>query len=181
MLRKLFSLALNARLQLRVGAAARPRVVWPAVLNFPPGTLRLRGLFFAGRGLYLSTNQYCQVDIGDRVTIGPDVKILGGDHKIDYTGGHIWDYHDDNPVLGGITIGDGVWIGANTVILDGAEIGEGCVVGAGSVVTGRLPPWSVVAGVPARKLRDRFASDTDLEVVLRATRSQLSVGDVRRG
>ncbi len=181
MLRKLFSLALNFRLQRRSGAAQRPRVVWPAFLNFPRGSLEIRGLFFAGRGLYLSTNEYCSVEIGDRVTIGPDVKILGGNHKMDYTGGHIWDFHNDNPVPSVIVIGAGAWIGANTVILDGAEIGEGCVVGAGSVVTGRLPPWTVAGGVPARKIRDRFESDDDLEVVLRATGSRLSVDDVLNG
>lgn len=111
--------------------------------------------------------------------MGPDVKILGGNHKLDYTGGHIWDFHDDNPLTKGIKIGDGAWIGANSVILDGADIGEGCVVGAGSIVTGRLPPWSVAGGVPARKIRDRFSSDDDLQQVLRATGSHLRVEDVR--
>ncbi len=181
MLRKLFSLALNFRLQRRTSAVQRPRVVWPAFLNFPTGALQIRGRFFAGRGLYISTNRYCQIEIGDRVLMGPDVKILGGNHKMDYTGGHIWDFYDDNPVQGGIVIGAGAWIGANSIILDGAEIGEGCVVAAGSVVTGRLPPWSMVGGVPARKIRDRFASDIDLEVVLRNTGSPLSTFEVRNG
>lgn len=53
------------------------------------------------------------------------------------------------PSRGGIVVGDDVWIGANTVILDGATIGEGCVVGAGSVVSRALPPYSISFGVPA--------------------------------
>jgi acetyltransferase-like isoleucine patch superfamily enzyme len=50
---------------------------------------------------------------------------------------------------GGVVLGDDVWIGANSVILDGATIGEGCVVGAGSVVRDSLPPFSICFGVPA--------------------------------
>jgi acetyltransferase-like isoleucine patch superfamily enzyme len=54
------------------------------------------------------------------------------------------------PSRGGITIGDDVWIGANTVILDGADIGSGSVIGAGSLVAGALPPYSISFGVPAK-------------------------------
>lgn len=53
------------------------------------------------------------------------------------------------PSRGGIVLGDDVWIGANTVILDGATIGDGCVVGAGSVVSKALPPFSICFGAPA--------------------------------
>lgn len=176
---KLFSLALNLRLKKRIGCMKTPRIVWPATLNFPPGSLTLKGFFFAGRGLYISTNPFCHIDIGDRVLMGPDVKILGGNHKMDFTEGHIWDFCEHNPQKGGIIIGNGAWIGANTVILDGAYIGEGCVVGAGSVVKGMLPPWCVAGGVPARKIRDRFADDTELAKVLEATKSKLTIDDVR--
>lgn len=48
-----------------------------------------------------------------------------------------------------VIIGDGVWIGANCVILPGVEIGSHSVVGAGSVVTRSIPPFSVAVGNPA--------------------------------
>lgn len=54
------------------------------------------------------------------------------------------------PSRGGIDIGDDVWIGANTVLLDGAIIGDGAVIGAGSLVRGRLPPFCIAHGAPAR-------------------------------
>ena len=54
----------------------------------------------------------------------------------------------------GVTIEDECWIGAMTVILDGVRIGYRSVVAAGSVVTRDVPPHSVVAGVPARVIRD---------------------------
>ena len=47
-----------------------------------------------------------------------------------------------------------VWIGFNAIILKGVTIGEGAVVGAGSVVTKDVLPWTVVAGNPARLIRE---------------------------
>ncbi len=52
-----------------------------------------------------------------------------------------------------IRIGDKVWIGFNAVILKGVTIGEGAVVGAGAVVTKDVPPYAVVAGNPAKVVR----------------------------
>jgi virginiamycin A acetyltransferase len=53
------------------------------------------------------------------------------------------------PSRGGILIGDDVWIGANTVLVDGARIGTGSVIGAASLVRGVLPPFCIAFGVPA--------------------------------
>ncbi|MDD5247876.1 MAG: DapH/DapD/GlmU-related protein [Rhodocyclaceae bacterium] len=53
-----------------------------------------------------------------------------------------------------IEIGDGCWIGARTIILGGVRMGPGCVVGAGSVVTRNVPANVLVAGVPARVVRE---------------------------
>jgi acetyltransferase-like isoleucine patch superfamily enzyme len=54
------------------------------------------------------------------------------------------------PSRGGICIGDDVWIGANTVLVDGAQIGSGSVIGAASLVRGALPRFCVAFGVPAQ-------------------------------
>lgn len=53
-----------------------------------------------------------------------------------------------------VKISDKVWIGFNSIILKGVTIGEGAVVGAGSVVTKDVPAWTVVAGNPARIIRE---------------------------
>lgn len=53
-----------------------------------------------------------------------------------------------------IHIEDEVWIGANVTILPGVTIGKNSVIGAGSVVTKSVEPYSIYAGVPARKIRD---------------------------
>jgi acetyltransferase-like isoleucine patch superfamily enzyme len=56
---------------------------------------------------------------------------------------------------GPVEIGRGCWIGAHAVILDGVRVGEGAVVAAGAVVAGDVPAFAVVAGVPARTIRER--------------------------
>ena len=55
----------------------------------------------------------------------------------------------------GIIINDDVWIGAGCKILDGVTIGEGAIVAAGSVVNKNVEPYTIVAGVPAKKIKSR--------------------------
>jgi serine acetyltransferase len=58
-----------------------------------------------------------------------------------------------------VTIGHDVWIGARVLVLGGVNIGIGAVVAAGAVVTKDVPPYAIVAGVPARIIRYRFNED----------------------
>lgn len=58
-----------------------------------------------------------------------------------------------------VIIGNDVWIGTRAIILGGVAIGDGAVVGAGAVVTKDVPPYAIVAGVPARVIRYRFEPD----------------------
>ena len=59
-----------------------------------------------------------------------------------------------------IHIGHDVWIGYGAIIMDGVTIGTGAVVAAAAVVTKDVPPYAIVAGVPARIIRYRFDDDT---------------------
>lgn len=94
------------------------------------------------------------ITIGDDVLLAPKVGL--------YTAGHALDAAER--VAGGcfarpITIGSAVWIGAGASVLPGVTIGDGAVVGAGSVVTRHVPPRTVVAGNPARVLREITEAD----------------------
>lgn len=58
-----------------------------------------------------------------------------------------------------MTIGHDVWLGHNVTVMPGVTIGNGAVVGSGAIVTHDIAPYSVVAGVPAKKLRMRFSPE----------------------
>lgn len=62
----------------------------------------------------------------------------------------------DMPYRGDTVIGNDVWIGQNAVILPGVHIGDGAIIGANSIVGSDVPPYTVVAGNPAKALRRRF-------------------------
>lgn len=94
--------------------------------------------------------------------IGPQVSIITGDHKIDTVGKYMVNVSDDEKVPENdlpVVIEDDVWIGANSTILKGVTIGEGSVVAAGSVVTKNVPAYTIVGGVPAKIIKNRFTDD----------------------
>ena len=86
------------------------------------------------------------IEIGDDVLIGPQTIIATLNH-------------DSNPEKRGgmipkpVRICDKVWLGARVTICPGVTIGEGAIVGAGAVVTKNVPPRTVVAGVPAKAIK----------------------------
>lgn len=69
------------------------------------------------------------------------------------------------PFRGNIVMGNDVWIGSNATIMGGAHIGDGAVIGANCIVAGKVKPYSVVVGNPAREIRKRFA-DSDIARLL---------------
>jgi len=77
-----------------------------------------------------------------------------------------------------VRIEDDVWVGHGAIILHGVTIGEGAIVAAGSIVTKDVAPYSIVAGGPARKLRDRFdpAQQAAHRRALEEARAQLNGG-----
>ena len=91
---------------------------------------------------------------------GPGLTIIAGDHNFAEVGKFICDQRtkrdeDDQDV----TIESDVWIGCNVTILKGVTIGRGSVVAAGAVVTKSCPPYSIIGGVPAKVIKQRFTQD----------------------
>ncbi len=90
------------------------------------------------------------VHIGNQVNIAQGVIISGINHNYEKP---LHGIIEQGVSSSSITIHDDVWIGANTVITAGVSIGNHCVVGAGSIVTKDIPPYSVVAGNPAKIIK----------------------------
>ena len=90
------------------------------------------------------------VEIGSHVNLAQGITVTALNHNFDNTEKRIDEQGvSTNPV----TIEDDVWVGANAVILPGVTIGNHCVVAAGAVVTKDVPPHSLVAGVPAKVIK----------------------------
>ena len=91
------------------------------------------------------------VEIGSHVNLAQGITVTALNHNFDDTEKRIDEQGvSTNPV----TIKDDVWVGANAVILPGVTIGNHCVVAAGAVVTKDVPPHSLVAGVPAKVIKN---------------------------
>lgn len=92
-----------------------------------------------------------EIILGNNVAIGPEVCIFSAGH--DYNKLILPD------IAKTVKIGDNVWIGGRSIILPGVEIGEGAVVGAGSIVTKNIGPYEIVAGNPAKFIKERKILD----------------------
>ncbi len=66
-----------------------------------------------------------------------------------------------------IIIEDDVWVGFGAIILSGVKIGQGSIIAAGSVVTSDVLAFSIYGGVPAKKIKNRFENDLDLQEHIR--------------
>jgi len=139
------------------------------VANFYPDA-RIRKLYFSRLGVHMGENTYAnlgmrvvtdeinediKVRIGDNVSIAPNATFVADScpnngneiNQIQYVSEHL-------TTKGKIVVEDEVWIGANVTILPNVRIGRCSVIGAGSVVTKDIEPYTVYAGVPAKKIRD---------------------------
>ena len=122
---------------------------------------------------YMGKNCLIQnVKIGKFCSIANNVLIGLGNHPLDFFSTSPLFYRKSNPLnielvfknsnfeeYKPVNIGNDVWIGANTIILDGVEIGDGCVIAAGSVVTKNVKSYSIVGGVPAKLIKFRFSEE----------------------
>lgn len=139
-------------------------VRWPWVKY--KGFVRvMKGTSFAHFEINLGKNvqfgDYC--NIATPVIIGNDVLMAGrvcfvgkNDHTTNLPGCTIWNSpRGDN---GKTIVEDDVWIGHGVTVIGPVKISKGSVIAAGAVVTKDIPPCEIWGGVPARKIKDRFAT-----------------------
>jgi acetyltransferase-like isoleucine patch superfamily enzyme len=126
-----------------------------------------------GRFSYVGRNCIIQnANIGAFCSIANEVFIGLGAHPIEHFSSSPIFYRSKN-TLGikvidedldfseykKINIGNDVWIGARATILDGVCIGDGAIIAANAVVTHDVPPYAIMGGVPASRIRDRFSRE----------------------
>lgn len=120
----------------------------PGHQGLPEVVVRIGDRSLIGRGGSVIGHEL--IDIGDDVWTGRGVHITDMNHGFEDVDRPISVQHQaPDPIV----IGDGAWLGHNTVVLPGARIGRHTVVGAGSVVVGELPEFAVCVGSPARVVR----------------------------
>jgi phosphonate metabolism protein (transferase hexapeptide repeat family) len=108
--------------------------------------------------------------IGKFCSIASHVRINPGNHPLDRAALHHFTYRsrqfnfgeDDEDFFAWrrkskVTLGHDVWIGHAAVIMPGVTIGTGAAVGSGAVVTKNVQPFTIVAGIPAKPIRERFS------------------------
>lgn len=124
---------------------------------------------FIGNNFYLG--RYCSVEvnvkISDNVIIGNYCALVGrNDHKYDIPG--VYMRHENSarefsPKYDRkkefIEIEKDVWIGHGTIILSNVKISKGCVIAAGSILTKSTEPYGIYAGVPAKRIKNRFTPE----------------------
>ena len=104
-------------------------------------------------GEYSHVNPGCLIDYRNGVEIGSSVSIS---HRVMLiSGGHDVQSRNFSEVHKPIKVGNHVWIGAGAIVLQGVEVGDGAVLAAGAVVVDDVPPYTIVGGVPAKKIGER--------------------------
>lgn len=122
-----------------------------------------------GKPIIHAWDDTTRLTIGAYCSIADGVQIfLGGEHRVDWVSTYpfnaFWPAARDiagHPASkGDVTIGNDVWLGTEAVILSGVTIGDGAVIGARAVVSKDVPPYAIVAGNPARAVKQRFDDAT---------------------
>jgi acetyltransferase-like isoleucine patch superfamily enzyme len=158
---KFFGMKIGAQCRLERIRARRPAQIevgphnsitegcwlWPADAEYKGIRIRIGEQNYFNRDCMFDACGYIQ--IGDRNMFGPRVYVTDSNHRVG-DGGRVM---GSGMLKGRVEIGNDCWIGANAVILKDVVLGDGCIVAAGAVVTKSFPANSVVAGVPAKLLR----------------------------
>lgn len=101
------------------------------------------------------------VTVGKYVLCGPECVIGMGNHSFDKPGKPV--IFSGQPIIKQTVIEDDVWIGQRVMIKSGVTVGEGAIVAMGSVVTKDVKPYTIVGGIPAKFLKNRFSNLDEIE------------------
>jgi len=105
-------------------------------------------------GAYSYIGASGRISIGNNVMLGPKVCMSAENHVFEDPTKII---KEQGVTRKGITIEDDCWIGSGVTIIDGIRIGKGSVVAAGAVVNKDVPPFTIVGGIPAKVIKNRYS------------------------
>ena len=111
---------------------------------------------YIGQFSYIASN----VHIGNFALFSDNVNIIGNDHKFDLAA--VPTILSGVPAVVPTIIGDDVWLGHAVTIMRGVKVGNGAIIASNSVVTKDIPAYEIWAGIPAKKIKNRF-SNADIE------------------
>lgn len=146
-----------------------------------------------GRYTYIGKNSVLQnAKIGSFCSIASEVVIGMGSHPLDYVSTSPLFYRKRNTFrvkwidtdadyqeYADVVVGNDVWIGTRALVMGGVKIGNGAVIAANSVVNKDVPPYAIVAGVPAKVIKFRFCTE-DVEKLLKSNWWDMEVDRVKR-
>lgn len=140
-----------------------------AGMNSIGANVKLRKVSLGVHTYVASNTSLEHISIGKFCSIGPGVKNHLGNHPSRvFVSSHPAFYSPNSPTGAfvehghfdefgkNVEIGNDVWIGAESLLMDGVAIGNGAIVAARSVVTKHVPPYAIVGGIPAKLIRYRF-------------------------
>jgi len=133
----------------RIYIGQKIKVYQKVIIAIGKGELNIGNNGLIGVGTYINCGDE-KLTIGDNVAIAPYCKIFTNSHHYSDEGLNVASYKNGN-----VIIEDNVLIGANTVILPGVKIGHDSVIGASSLINRDVEPNTIVAGVPAKLLKNR--------------------------